>query len=179
MHHIENGNAATLRTEVYYGVTDNSPCMQTISDATATDRDGASMQVLTNSSLFCAEPLLLSENVSCPPPDPEGKPGPHGCGSNSWYINRYYKCFDGVADAPALVAARAEHAKAMAMLGATVGGVPPADPFDTAWEQVTASLGAAPGTVDIDVSKLTSPGTVVGVRYGQISRAFRSLSFHC
>ena len=35
-------NATTLRTEVYYGVTDNSPCMQTISDATATDRDGES-----------------------------------------------------------------------------------------------------------------------------------------
>jgi hypothetical protein len=126
------------------------------------------LQVLTNASLFCAEPLLLSENVSCPPPDPEGKPGPHGCGSkgNSWYMNRYYKCFDGVT-ADLLGAARAEHAQAIAMIGATVGGRPPSDPFEQAWEQVTTTLGAAPGTVDIDVSKLTSPGTVVGVRYGQ------------
>ena len=35
-------NATTLRAEVYYGVTDNSPCVHTISDATVADRDDTS-----------------------------------------------------------------------------------------------------------------------------------------
>ena len=79
-----------------------------------------------------------------------------------------YQCFDGLSeDDPTIITARAQHEKAMGLLGDTLRGVPPPDPFETAWETVAATLGAAAGTVDIDVSKLKSAGTVVGVRYGQ------------
>jgi hypothetical protein len=81
---------------------------------------------------------------------------------NSWMIETYYKCFDGETDRAALLAARAEHAKTL--VGLT--GHPPASPFETAWVMVSAALGAAPGTVDIDTSGVN--GTIAGVRYGWV-----------
>ena len=116
------------------------------------------LQVLTNASLFCAEPLLAHTNVSCHP-DPGNKQDP--CRGKTWRINTFYQCFDGEIDGAVLEAARAAHS---AMLGET--GHPPACPFEESWVMVEAKLGTAPGTITIDTSKLN--GTVAGVRYGWV-----------
>jgi hypothetical protein len=111
------------------------------------------LQVLTNASLFCAEPLLKEINVTVP-----------AKGEQPAHISKQgvYYCVDALGlSGDELAAARTAHEGAKV----SVTGRPPACPYEEAWVTVEAKLGTAPGTITIDTASLNSTAAISGVRY--------------